>query len=107
MITDARMNNQNSSHSIKQIRIQSNDFKSCLQSYVSCRIIKSRTVIRGCNTKKNIQQLYQGRKLCKKNIRNSQMFRQNMVNGSCPWVFRMQEKPSYWLFKISRKLQCF
>ena len=30
--TDTRMNNSNSSRSIKQIRMHYNDFKSCLQS---------------------------------------------------------------------------
>ena len=30
--TDTRMNNSNSSRSIKQIRMYYNDFKSCLQS---------------------------------------------------------------------------
>ena len=54
------MNNQTSLHSIEQIRMQCNDFKSCLQSNSSGRILKSAAIIRECNTEKNSNRYIKG-----------------------------------------------
>ena len=63
--TDTRINNQNSSRSIKQIRMQCNDFKVICKVLVLCGIPKSVTIIRDFNNKKNVVGISNGKKLIK------------------------------------------